>query len=226
MLNAAVIGNRIVSQYIKDAYSLVTVSDVTGKALYDVKLSGYGLAFGFDGAIDDPEDPARADVVVVVVVVVMVVVVVVILAARGAGAAQEDAGPDGDDEDARDEGQPRIQLLGDDDRRERERHETQAEDAGRVRRGDRRPERERVSRPAAGADEVAGDERLPVTRGQGVRGTPERRDEQRDDPDERDDERGTPAGRHLGHRPEHDVSLDGMRHPWTLTRTRLPAGRP
>ncbi len=55
LLNAAVIGNRIVSQYIKDAYSLVTVSDVTGKALYDVKLSGYGLAFGFDGAIDDPE---------------------------------------------------------------------------------------------------------------------------------------------------------------------------
>lgn len=55
LLDAAVIGNRFVGQYIKDAYSLVTVSDLKGKQLYDVKLPGYGQAGGFEGDVKDPE---------------------------------------------------------------------------------------------------------------------------------------------------------------------------
>ena len=66
-----------------------------------------------------------------------------------------------------------------------ERDEAEREDAGRVGRRHRRAEQERVARLALRADEVARDERLPVTGRERVHGAPERRDQQReqDDPD-------------------------------------------
>ncbi|HEY5809094.1 MAG TPA: prolyl oligopeptidase family serine peptidase [Povalibacter sp.] len=55
LLDATVIGGRIVAQYVKDAYSVVSVSDLKGKFLYDVKLPGYGQVTGFEGNEKDPE---------------------------------------------------------------------------------------------------------------------------------------------------------------------------
>ncbi|MFL6618627.1 MAG: S9 family peptidase, partial [Povalibacter sp.] len=55
LLNASLMGGRVVSQYVKDAYSLVTVSDLNGKQLYEVKLPGYGKADGFYGEQTDTE---------------------------------------------------------------------------------------------------------------------------------------------------------------------------
>ncbi|HEY6642299.1 prolyl oligopeptidase family serine peptidase [Povalibacter sp.] len=55
LLDAAVIGKRIVAQYIKDAHSLISVTDLSGKSLYDVALPGLGQASGFEGGLDDPE---------------------------------------------------------------------------------------------------------------------------------------------------------------------------
>lgn len=55
LLEAAVIGGRVVGQYVKDAHSLVSVTDLQGKALYDVKLPGLGQAAGFEGDVKDPE---------------------------------------------------------------------------------------------------------------------------------------------------------------------------
>ncbi len=55
LLDASVVGERLVAQYVKDAYSLVTVSDLKGRFLYDVKLPGFGQARGFSGDVGDPE---------------------------------------------------------------------------------------------------------------------------------------------------------------------------
>jgi prolyl oligopeptidase len=55
MVDASIVGNRIVTQYLKDAYSVVRVSDMSGRPLYDVKLPGYGKAGGFGGETRDPE---------------------------------------------------------------------------------------------------------------------------------------------------------------------------
>ncbi len=55
LIEASVLGGRIVSQYLKDAYSLVRVSDMQGKPLYEVKLPGYGQAVGFGGDVDATE---------------------------------------------------------------------------------------------------------------------------------------------------------------------------
>ncbi len=95
-------------------------------------------------------------------VVVVVWMVVAVVPACVASAPEEDTSPHADDENPRDERQPGIEPLRDDDRREPERHETQREHAGRVGDRDGGPEREGVSRPAAGADEVGGDHRLAV----------------------------------------------------------------
>ena len=103
-----------------------------------------------------------------------------------AGRAQplpQDRSADDDDEQARDERQPRVELLGDDEAREEERHEAQTEDAGRMRRGHRRAEEDRVPRTAAGADQVAGDERLAVPRRERMRRAPEGRYEEREHDD-------------------------------------------
>ena len=61
-----------------------------------------------------------------------------------------------------------------------ERDEPEGEDAGGVRRRHRRAEQERVPRLAARADEVAGDERLPVPRREGVDCAPEGGDQERE----------------------------------------------
>jgi prolyl oligopeptidase len=55
MIDASVIGQRIVAQYLKDAYSLVRVADLNGRPLYDLALPSYGQAVGFHGGVDDPE---------------------------------------------------------------------------------------------------------------------------------------------------------------------------
>jgi prolyl oligopeptidase len=55
MIDVAIIGKRVVAQYLKDAHSLVSVSDLDGRPLYDVALPGLGQALGFAGEVDDPE---------------------------------------------------------------------------------------------------------------------------------------------------------------------------
>ncbi len=55
LLEASVIGRRVVGQYVRDAYSVVSVSDLQGKPLYDVKLPGYGQVSGFETDVDDDE---------------------------------------------------------------------------------------------------------------------------------------------------------------------------
>ena len=154
-------------------------------------------------------------------------VVVVVVAACVARAPEEDTGPDADDEHPRDERQPGIELLRDDDGREPERHETQREHARRVGDRDRGPEREGVPRPAAGADEVAGDERLPVPGREGVRGTPERRHEQgeQDDPERRvvaPDEPREPVARVAWRRRPVEQRRGSGRRPGDETRRRRP----
>ena len=60
------------------------------------------------------------------------------------------ASADPDDEEPRDEREPRVELLGDDEPREQERHEPEREDAGRVGDRDGGAEEERVPRLAPG----------------------------------------------------------------------------
>ncbi len=109
----------------------------------------------------------------------MVVVMVVGPVAAPQPLAQH-GGADCNDEQTGDQGQPRVQLVGHDEPGEQERDESEPEDAGRVRDRHRRSEEERVPRLPLRPHEVAGDERLPVPRGQRVDGSPERRDQQRD----------------------------------------------
>lgn len=51
----SIVGRRIIVRYLQDAYSLVRVFDLNGKAQYDVKLPGLGTAEGFQGSVDDNE---------------------------------------------------------------------------------------------------------------------------------------------------------------------------
>jgi prolyl oligopeptidase len=51
----SIVGQRIIVQYLQDAYSLTRVFDLHGKAQYDVKLPGLGTALGFDGGVQDTE---------------------------------------------------------------------------------------------------------------------------------------------------------------------------
>jgi hypothetical protein len=99
----------------------------------------------------DAEDPLRGQRVVGVVVVhvvrhmsvavlAMVVapaVVVVIAGASRAESLPENGGADDHDEDARDESEPWVEHLGDDERGEPERHEAEREHSGRMGDGDR-----------------------------------------------------------------------------------------
>lgn len=55
LVDATLVGGRIVAQYLKDAYSVVTVTDLKGQSLYELKLPGYGQAAGFAGDANDPE---------------------------------------------------------------------------------------------------------------------------------------------------------------------------
>ncbi|HKU14316.1 MAG TPA: prolyl oligopeptidase family serine peptidase [Steroidobacteraceae bacterium] len=52
---ASVVGGRVFTQYLQDAHSVVRASDLDGKALYEVKLPGFGQASGFAGDVKDGE---------------------------------------------------------------------------------------------------------------------------------------------------------------------------
>jgi prolyl oligopeptidase len=52
---ASIVGGRIFAQYLQDAYSVVRTTDLNGKALYEVKLPGFGQATGFFGDVTDKE---------------------------------------------------------------------------------------------------------------------------------------------------------------------------
>ena len=88
---------------------------------------------------------------------------------------------DADHEQRGDEVHPRIQVLGDDELGEGERHETEREDADRVGDGHNAAERERIARTSSRADEVGRDDRLAVSRRQRVRRSPEEREGERDE---------------------------------------------
>ena len=103
----------------------------------------------------------------------VVVVMVVLPAVPPAGAQHRRA--DADHEQARDEVQPRVEPVGDDELRESERHQAEAEDADRVRDRHDQPEQRGVARGAALADEVGGDDRLAVAGRKRMRGAPEER---------------------------------------------------
>jgi prolyl oligopeptidase len=53
MIEATIVGGRILAQYLQDAHTVVRAMDLNGKALYDVKLPGFGQATGFFGAVKD-----------------------------------------------------------------------------------------------------------------------------------------------------------------------------
>ncbi|MGH8221986.1 MAG: prolyl oligopeptidase family serine peptidase, partial [Woeseiaceae bacterium] len=55
LAQAAVIGGRVIAEYMQDAWSLVRVYDLQGKLLGSVDLPGIGSASGFVGKADDPE---------------------------------------------------------------------------------------------------------------------------------------------------------------------------
>ena len=85
---------------------------------------------------------------------------------------------DQDDEQSRDERKPRVELLRDDEGGQAECHESECEHAGGMRDRDRSTEEERVARRPLRAHEVRRDHRLPVAGREGMRGAPERSDQE------------------------------------------------
>jgi prolyl oligopeptidase len=55
LIDASVVGGRLLTQYLEDARSVVRAIDLNGKRLYDVKLPGLGQAVGFFGDVVDDE---------------------------------------------------------------------------------------------------------------------------------------------------------------------------
>ena len=55
LIDASVVGGRLLAQYLEDARSVVRAVDLNGKQLYDVKLPGLGQAVGFSGDVADDE---------------------------------------------------------------------------------------------------------------------------------------------------------------------------
>jgi prolyl oligopeptidase len=55
LVDATIVGGKIIVQYVKDAYSSVHVTDMKGAPQYDVALPGYGQAGGFAGDVKDSE---------------------------------------------------------------------------------------------------------------------------------------------------------------------------
>jgi prolyl oligopeptidase len=55
MIRTTLVGGRFFAQYLRDAHSVVRAMDLDGKALYDVKLPGFGQAAGFFGDVEDRE---------------------------------------------------------------------------------------------------------------------------------------------------------------------------
>ena len=121
----------------------------------------------------------------VVLVVVVAVAVVVAVGARVASAREQHGCADADDEQARREVDPRVEPVGDDPLRERERHAAECEHPEGVRRGGDQPQKCRVRGRPARADEVRRDDRLPVAGGERVRRAPEDGERKRREHDER-----------------------------------------
>src|SRR5438552_12252897 len=95
----------------------------------------------------------------------MVMVMMVVTVSMGEPVPEpgdQDGGADADHEQPGGEADPRVELLGDDELRKRERDEPEREDADRVRRGHDQPERRRVLRSPALPDEVRRHDRLPM----------------------------------------------------------------
>ena len=152
----------------------------------DDERGGTGKQAGRDSHAEDPLRGQRVVVVVVVVVPVAVVVVVSVRVALVNTAARteplaQDGRADEDDEQPRDEREPRVELLGNDERRQAEGHEPEREDARRVRDRDGAAEHEGMTRRSLRSDEVRGDHRFPVSRRERVRSAPERRDQKREE---------------------------------------------
>ena len=55
LIDASLIGGKLITQYLEDARSVVRALDLNGKPVYDVKLPGLGQAVGFSGDVDDDE---------------------------------------------------------------------------------------------------------------------------------------------------------------------------
>ena len=55
LIDASLVGGRLLTQYLEDARSVVRAVDLKGKQLYDVKLPGLGQAVGFFGDVSDEE---------------------------------------------------------------------------------------------------------------------------------------------------------------------------
>ena len=53
--DVGIIGGKLVANYMQDAWTVVRIFDIDGKALGDVDLPGIGTASGFSGKFDDPE---------------------------------------------------------------------------------------------------------------------------------------------------------------------------
>ena len=107
-----------------------------------------------------------------VVVVVMVVMSVLVRAAvREPCAKHGDA--DRDHHQPGNEVEPRVEVLGNDQLRQQQRHRAQREDPRRVGDGDDAAEVDGVAHGSALADEVGGDDRLAVAGAERVRSAPE-----------------------------------------------------
>ena len=123
-----------------------------------------------------PHEPLPGQVVLVVVVVAWSWWCVA--PARAPEAGPQHPGADDEDHQPGDQVQPRIEVLGQDVLRQRERHEPEREHPDRV--GDRHggAQRERMAGSAPGAHQVGGDHRLAVTRGESVHRAPGQRGQQ------------------------------------------------
>jgi prolyl oligopeptidase len=55
MIEASILGGKVLAQYLEDARSVVRAYGLDGKLAYDVKLPGLGQAGGFQGGVDDGE---------------------------------------------------------------------------------------------------------------------------------------------------------------------------
>ena len=53
--DVSLVGDRIIAQYMQDAWSVVKIYDIDGNHVGDVDLPGIGSAYGFNGKADNPE---------------------------------------------------------------------------------------------------------------------------------------------------------------------------
>ena len=121
-------------------------------------------------------------VLVSVVVVVMMAVIVLSRPCRAPhlDSASEYRAADEHHQEARDNREPRVQVLGHDELGKQERHGSEREDSRCARDRDDATEHERVAGPPAGPDEVAGHDRLAVPGRESMRSSPEGSDDERD----------------------------------------------